>query len=320
MCDMTTMHAPGIPFHRLARTAKHRWWRPVVGTLVLLGAGLAALIAVIVAGEAAAVIARRPADADGVRSFGGTADSLLYLLALGALIPCVLLAVRWVQARPAGTVSSVQGRLRLRWLGACLLAAVPFLVTMLIGADLLLRATGDTGAELTGAWVGTGEFVAVTALLIVLVPLQAAAEEYVCRGWFLQAVGAFTRTPWLPIGVQALIFAAMHGTGTAWGLADVACFGAVAGWLAVRTGGLEAGIALHVANNLIAMVGTAAFGGLASDESAVDSPWQIFVVDAPLLLAYAAAVTWLARRRALATLAPAAEPPAEPPAEVLQAA
>ncbi|WP_327011356.1 CPBP family intramembrane metalloprotease [Dactylosporangium sp. NBC_01737] len=158
--------------------------------------------------------------------------------------------------------------------------------------------------------------VAGTLVLLVLVPLQAAAEEYVCRGWFLQAVGAFVRTPWLPIGVQAVIFAAVHGTGTAWGLADVAVFGAVTGWLAVRTGGLEAGIALHVVNNLIAMVGAAAFGVLASDESAADSPWQLLAVDASLMLVYAATITWLSRHRRLVTLAPAAGPPAA----VLQAA
>jgi uncharacterized protein len=313
---MTSTSAPGVPFHRLARTAAHRWWRPLVGTVVLVVSGICMSVAVYAAASAAAIVAERPTGADGLTSLGEIADFMVDLVVLAGFIPCVLFTVWWVQRRPVGTVSSVQGRLRLRWLGVCLLASVPALVLMMIGADLLLRATGDSGPELTGDWVGAGEFVIVSLLLLVLVPLQAAAEEYVCRGWLLQAVGAVVRAPWLPIGVQAAVFAAIHGAGTAWGLADLVVFGAVTGWLAVRTGGLEAGIALHVVNNLMAMIGSAAFGALVSDETVADAPWQILAVDAPLLLAYAAAITWLARRRGLVTLAPATEPPAA----VLQAA
>jgi len=214
-----------------------------------------------------------------------------------------------VQARPAGTVSSVLGRLRWRWLGVCLLVSVPTLILMQAGAELLFRASGDAGAADDGQWVGAGDFVTAMLLLIVVVPLDAAAQEYVFRGWLLQAVGAFVRTPWPPIAVQAVLFAAVHGWGTPWGFADLILFGAVLGWLAVRTGGLEAGIALHVVVNLAALGFSAAYGELASDETMADAQWQFLAVDVVLMLAYAATVAGLARRRRLVTLAPAAATP-----------
>lgn len=306
MSAVTITNPPGVPFHRLARTAKHRWWRPVLGTVVLLASGAFAAVAVYAFADIAAMIAGRPS---GV-GLGEIADFGVDLLTLAAFIPCVLFTIWWVQARPVGTVSSVLGRLRLRWLGVCLLVSVPAVVLMVAGASLVYAATGETEGEADLVdWVGAGEFAAATLMLLALVPLQSAAEEYVFRGWLLQAVGAFVRTPWLPIGVQAVAFAAVHGIGTGWGFADLICFGAVTGWLAVRTGGLEAGIALHVVNNLIAMVFSAAVGELSSDETVADAPWQFFAVDVPLLLAYAAVITWLARRRRLVTVAPAAETP-----------
>ena len=48
-------------------------------------------------------------------------------------VPVVLLAVRWVGRRPAGTVSSVTGGLRWPWLGRCVLVALPVLAAVVCG-------------------------------------------------------------------------------------------------------------------------------------------------------------------------------------------
>jgi membrane protease YdiL (CAAX protease family) len=101
--------------------------------------------------------------------------------------------------------------------------------------------------------------------------------------------------------VQAVVFAALHGWGTPWGFADLIVFGLITGWLTVRTGGLEAAIALHVLNNLVSGVLSAAYGQLTVDETAADMPWQLAVIDVPVLLAYAAVIVVLARRQGLAT-------------------
>ncbi|MET7423550.1 type II CAAX endopeptidase family protein [Dactylosporangium sp. NPDC005555] len=302
-----------VPYHRLARTASHRWWRPVVGTLVLVVSWFVAVGVVYAFADAIGMVVGRPVGADGVSDWGDTGGFGVELLTLGALIPCVALAAWWVQRRRPGTVSSVQGRLRLGWLGVCLMVAVPAMALILVADTVLSVLTTGPTEEVSsgGGWVGAGPFAAALLMLLVLVPLQTAAEEYLCRGWLLQAVGAFVRAPWLPIGVQAVAFAAIHGAGTPWGFIDLILFGAVTGWLVVRTGGLEAAIALHLVNNLVAMGASAAFGELTSSANAADAQWQILAVDLAMFPLYAAAITWLARRRDLVTAAavPAAPDP-----------
>lgn len=294
-----------LAHHRLARiSARHRWWRPVLGTLFL------AVTYVVVIGLLYGLVstlgsARGYSEApDGTVEFGPVPGSAVDLLMIAVAIPLVLLAVRWIGRRPAGTVSSVTGGLRWRWLGLCVLAALPILAVT-TGAMLLLPAEDEPPAR----WAGWEVFGPALAMLVVLVPLQAAAEEYVFRGWLTQAVGAFLRSPWWAIVPQAVLFAAAHGWGTPWGFADLVVFGVVAGWLTVRTGGLEAAIGLHAVNNLLAFGASAAVvDGLKSDDTAADAPWQLVALDLAGVALYTAAVLWLTRRRPPARTAPAPTP------------
>jgi CAAX protease family protein len=291
------------PYHRLARTGAHRWWRPVVGTVFIVVAGAVLALAGYVIFGVAAAIAGRPGDADGLPTFGARGELALSFLMIAALLPVTLLAARWIQRRPAGTLSSVTGRLRWRWLAACLPVA--------LGAIVVFLGAGFTFATVTGVDAGLGDplagwmpFLASMLVLLIVVPPQAAAEEYLMRGWLLQGLGTWFRRPWVPIAVQAVVFAALHGWGTPWGFADLLVFAVVAGMLTVRTGGLEAAIALHVMNNLFSAVLAAAYNDLGVDETAADMPWQFAVVDLPVLLAYAGVILWLARRRGIARVTP----------------
>ncbi|WP_447039939.1 CPBP family intramembrane glutamic endopeptidase [Streptomyces sp. DSM 118878] len=288
---------PPLPYHRLAlATGTHRWWRPVAGTAVVLGGAVAASLLVLLGAEIAGSALDRPVGKDGFHVWGGIGETGQGLLTLALLLPVVFLAARWSQGRPAGTVSSVVGRLRWDWLVRCLLLAVP-LVAASIGTMLLLpESSGDGTDEMV--WAGLPDFLLGLAMVCVLVPFQSAAEEYVFRGWLTQAVGAWCRSPWLAILPQAPLFAAAHGWGTPWGFADLVVFALVAGVLTVRTGGLEAAIGLHVINNLIAMGLSAAIAGaLSSDETAADMDAAAVCVDTVMIFGYAVLVLWWARRR-----------------------
>lgn len=271
-----------------------------MGTALVLAGALVAAVAVLLGGEIAGAFLDRPVDKDGFHVWGGIGETGSALLSLALLTPVVFLAARWAQRRPAGTLSSVAGRLRWDWLGRCLVVALPLVVASL-GVMMLLPESAGGGVDGSGGgteWAGWPDFLLGLAMVCVLVPFQASAEEYVFRGWLVQAVGAWCRTPWPALVPQALLFAAAHGWGTPWGFADLVVFGLVAGVLTVRTGGLEAAIGLHVVNNLLAMgVSAAIAGALASDETAADMDWLAVGVDVVMLCGYAALVLRLANRR-----------------------
>lgn len=285
-----------LPYHRLAHTSpRHRWWRPCVGTLFVVAGWIVAVGVLDALFSGLGDLWGYPEGPDGSVEFGPVSGTAVDLLFIAAAVPLVLLAVRWIGRRPAGTVSSVTGGLRWRRLGLYSLIALPVLA-LTTGVMLLLPA--DDGEPFR--WAGWDVFGPALAMLVVLVPLQAAAEEYVFRGWLTQAVGAFVRSPWSAVVPQAVLFAAAHGWGTPWGFAELTVFGVVAGLLTVRTGGLEAAIGLHAVNNLLAFgLSAAVVDGLKSDETAADATWQIVTVDLAGVALYAMAVLWLARRRRL---------------------
>ena len=62
--------------------------------------------------------------------------------------------------------------------------------------------------------------------------------------------------------MSATLFALAHGGQEPALFADRFAFGVVASWLVWRTGGLEASIALHAANNLVSLGYTASTGSV----------------------------------------------------------
>ncbi|MGC9499212.1 CPBP family intramembrane glutamic endopeptidase [Streptomyces sp. WG7] len=110
-------------------------------------------------------------------------------------------------------------------------------------------------------------------------------------------MGGFLRSPWCAVLPQALLFGAAHGWGTVWGLVDLCVFGLVTGHLTLRTGGLEATVALHALNNLVSFgLAAALVNGLASDDTAAGAPVLLALIDMAVTVLYAAVVLRLAHR------------------------
>jgi membrane protease YdiL (CAAX protease family) len=315
--------APGTPFHRLGRTALHRWWRPIVGTIVLALLAIGATLVVLVGWEIVhAAITGNFAEPEAADSLfdNPTEDIAVNLLLLGVLTPVVLLTVRWVQRRPVLSVASVLQKIRWRWLLLCCLPGLGYL-GLNIGLGSAFEAlfpNVDTGTDSTddGSFIGWARFVVPALVILVLVPFQSAAEEFVFRGWLVQAVGAYGPdntdgkpvvqllkrlfgSPWPALVVSSVAFVFGHGY-TGWAMADIFLFAMTVGWLTIRTGGLECGIALHSINNLIAFLIPAAMGQLAGWADQGGAPWTVFVLDVPCIALYAVGVLWLAKRQQIA--------------------
>lgn len=194
-------------------------------------------------------------------------------LGIAMLIP-ISAGLLWVlhRVRPAYLVSVVA---RVRWPLFWLSLGVAAVV---LNGLLLAQNAADGRLELTptpqaGAWV----FIAV---VLVTSPLQAAAEEVFFRGYLMQAFGSMVATPWFGILASAAVFAGFHGVQNVPLFLDRFAFGVLAGWLVVKTGGLEAGIAAHVVNNIFAFVYAALTTSVAgikavSEVGWIDAAWDI---------------------------------------------
>ena len=263
-----------VAYHRMFRALPtYRWYRPVLAAvlavvfyLVLSNAFVLAVTAVlrVVAGADAVGRVYRALQADPLDA----SEPLVMLLTLGSIVmmlPSVLLATRAAGLGGPGRLSSVAGRLRWGWLARCLVPAVVFM-----GLTVLLSSFAVP--LLTGASIGLGPvttppeaLVWSLVVIVLLVPLQATAEEYAFRGFAMQALGSWIAWPAVAIVLPTIAFAAAHAYNP-WGLADVAVFGVAAAWLTWRTGGLEAAIVAHVLNNVVLFVLLAPFAGTPSSD------------------------------------------------------
>ena len=162
-------------------------------------------------------------------------------IAIAALIPLCWLLMTRLHCVSFGRLSSVEGRLRRPYLALCLGIAT----FIIIGGTVLVTALQGQRLEIAPqpGWWG---FVTVVA---VVTPWQAA-EEYLFRGYLLQALGSLMSSPWLGATVSSLLFAGLHGTRNPALFVDRFAFGLLASGLVILTGGLEAGIAAHIVNNL----------------------------------------------------------------------
>lgn len=278
---------------------QYRWWRPAVGMLLFTAVALAATIVLVIV---PLVFLGARGDITGPESLASPWVLLATNLSLAALIPCALFAAWAVHRVRPGLVSSVAGRIRWRWLaaysGVALVVVVGTYMASVIVMGVAGASTDPADDASTADFVGWSVYLPLAAVILLTTPLQAAGEEYAFRGYLSQAIGAWAKTwRWVPILVTSLLFAVAHGQQDPALFTDRFIFGLALAVLTVRTGGLEAGIALHAANNLVILLIGALFTDLADTLTATQAPWALVGFDAVQLVVYGALVLALSKGR-----------------------
>lgn len=281
---LQTVETEPLEYHRLLRgVANYRWWKPLV--LLLLSAVYFGIFTVVISIAFIPILMTDPSYLEGVVSGEGDVldtqvpvSVLLSLVSIIIMIPSVILAMLTLGMRPTGRIWSVAGRLRWGMLGRLSLVALLAVIVMNIaGIAIEIAMNPASLSEPVSATNSSADFdwiAAWTSLIIIvlLVPLQATAEEVVFRGLFMQVLGSWLKSPWFGIIIPSVGFALAH-IYDIWGLLSVGALGLVAGWLTWRTGGLEAAIAIHIVNNLIAFgFMTFAVGGETAQVEATGGP------------------------------------------------
>ncbi len=260
--------APAAEYQQSLRGPAHRWWRPLLSiVLVVLFGGVSIFLLGLVL-TLVGLLSGSPdplAWADSVvTSISSPVGFLTTNLSLILLIPVVMLATWLAHATPPGYLASVLGRFRWGWFGRCVAVLVPLWLALIAVSFLLDGAQVRDRPE---------QWTALLVIMLLTTPLQAAGEEVAFRGWALLSIGSWFANRWLalvvPLVLSVVAFAAAHGSADPWVVADLSVFAAAAGVLTWRTGGLEAAIALHAVNNVVAIGSSLLVGGF--EEGFVDS-------------------------------------------------
>ncbi len=306
-------HAEPTPYHRMLRTWTYEWWRPVVGiVLAVLSFFVGPAVVYVLVAATAAAFQSGPFLEDFVRSVDFSSVGPLALLGLNlgiaTMIPVTWAIIRVLHRMRPRWLASVMPRLRWRFFAVCLgLSVVALVAQVLVGFLLPAGSEVETTGRLNDLTLGIG-----LSVLVVLftTPLQAAGEEYLFRGYLLQAFGSLFASKWVAIIGTATLFALAHGAQNFPLFFDRFAFGVIAGWLVTRTGGLEAGIALHVLNNFLAFGIALAFGDLGSSLNVSSISWWNIVLTVTQSGVYTALVLLVAGRMGLQTRT---RPPGMPP-------
>ncbi|MGM1018627.1 MAG: CPBP family intramembrane glutamic endopeptidase [Actinomycetota bacterium] len=234
----------GVDYHRVLAGEKRRIGRGILAIVLLIAGMFAAIAAFSAIG----------AWIDGLIRPGGDADSPNSPIILGAglvatalVTPWSMLLQRWLYGVPGPSLHSVISRFRFDLFGRSLVFVLPlFVVALAITESLELRPTG--------VW-SHGELVGMLVVVLLLVPLQAAGEEYGLRGLVFRVAGSWVHGRWasllLGLVVSSAVFSVIHTSGDVWWNILYVIFSFVAGFVTWRTGGLEIAVVIHAALNLM---------------------------------------------------------------------
>ena len=285
----------------MLRTWNYRWWKPVLGiVLVAVGMVIVAPLALLPILALGVSFEEGPfwetfERAATLQTVGPAA--LLYLnLTLGSAILVTWFVMRVVHRMRPRWLTSVVPKMRWPFFFICVgLSVVALVAQIVVSMPMPGSQEADPGP--------LNEFTRTTAILAVIVllttPLQAAGEEYVFRGYLMQALGSLFNNRWLALVVTSMLFAFAHGVQNFPLWFDRFTFGFIAGWLILRTGGLEAGIAMHILNNFLAFGIALSFGDLTESLTVSEVGWSNMILTLTQALVYAALVLVVANKMKL---------------------
>jgi uncharacterized protein len=259
----------GAVYPQLLRTTYFVWWRSALGALfglsmfVLLTSIISRIVTLLAWSITTPGIPYLQYYNEAY-AFVRPSGMLAANLGVSMLIPICWLLMTMVHQVAPRWLTSVQPGMRWRYLFLCMgIAAIALNGARL--ASLSLSEPLRFGVQ-SGFWW-------FLLVIIFTSPLQAAAEELFFRGYLMQALGSLVRQPWFGVVVSSLVFAYLHGSQNLPLFLNRLAFGLLAAILVVRTGGLEAGIAAHVVNNVFAYVIAGLTGSIATLRAIREIDW-----------------------------------------------
>ena len=221
----------------LARRGKNAWWRYVLGvvTIAFFWLALGYVPYLVLVGA-------------------GVSDQLLEYLAVNfsifMMLAGLVLTVKFIHGRPLLTLITPEASVY--WMrvarGAMVWAVIAAAIVVI--EDALFPGRYYLSFD-------AGRFFAFFALVLVLTPIQAGAEELVFRAYSMQGLALLTRRPALIAVASSVLFTVphllnpeVHQYGVLLMAANYFAIGMLLATVTLRDGRLELAIGLHAVNNV----------------------------------------------------------------------
>jgi membrane protease YdiL (CAAX protease family) len=291
---------PGVEYHRVLAGEKRRIGRGILAIVLLIVGMFAAIAAFSAVGAWIDGLIRPDADPDSPNSpiiLGAG------LIATALLTPWSMLLQRWLYGVPGPSLHSVVSRFRFDVFGRAVVFVLPLFV-------VALAITEFTDLRPTGVWTH-GELIGMVLVVLLLVPLQAAGEEYGLRGLVFRVAGSWARGRWasliVGIAVSSVVFSVIHTAGDIWWNVLYVIFSIVTGFITWRTGGIEIAVVIHTALNVMTFVYWFVLQADLADrfDRSAGAVTPALFVPIAVVLVLTAVVVWLRTRRSGPVTTPA---------------
>jgi membrane protease YdiL (CAAX protease family) len=282
----------GVEYHRVLAGEKRRIGRGILAIVLLVVGMFAAIAAFSAVGAWIDGLIRPDADPDSPNSPIVLAAGLV---ATALVTPWSMLLQRWLYGVPGPSLHSVVSRFRFDVFGRAVVLVLPLFV-------IALGVTEFLKPRPTAAWEHA-DLVLMLVVVVLLVPLQAAGEEYGLRGLVFRVAGSWVNGRWasliLGIVVSSAVFAVIHtAADPLWNVLYV-IVSVVTAYVTWRTGGLELAVVIHAVFNVMTFVFWFVLHADLTDRfdrSAGSVTAELFVPSA-IALVLVAVVVWLRTRR-----------------------
>ncbi|MGQ9620067.1 MAG: lysostaphin resistance A-like protein [Bacteroidales bacterium] len=271
-----------------AFSGKNAFWRYAIMTVaVFLASNTAGAIPLIVSlvlkaasdPETISSIVQNPA---GLGNPGIGSNTWLFIMLFPFLagVAAFALLIRLLNSRTV--TETINGTTAIRW-GRIIVSA---LIWIAISAIYLFvqRGINPDNFVLNNT---SKTLVSLVIISVLFIPFQAAFEEILFRGYFMQGFAVFFRNRWAPLLLTSLFFALLHGAnpevkefGFITMMPQYILFGLVFGTATILDDGIEIAFGAHTANNIFLSVmvtnKSSAIQTQAIFEQTVIHPWSEF--------------------------------------------
>ena len=284
---------PDVEYHRVLASDKRGIGRGILAIALLLG-GMQ-IFTILFAVGVSVFEAQRGYTTP---VFRGTDYTPLYhavsFASVALLIPWSMLIQRWLYGVRGASLHSVVSQFRFDLMGRSLLVLGPIVVAVLVVNDYFAPTEKIAMDHTTALWL--------FASSLVVVPLQAAGEEYGFRGLLFRVAASWGRgaRTGLVLGlvVSSVAFAIVHISTDPWLNLWYLVFGLTTGIIVWRTGGIEIAVVLHALFNTITFTLDVAvrtnFASGANREDGAAGPYMLIGVFVWIAIA---AVVWFVTRK-----------------------